>query len=225
MSPGAIGLLGGTFDPVHFAHLRLAEEALEQLPLAAVRWIPSGQPGHRGAPLAAVEHRLAMLSLAIADEPRFVLDAADARSPVPTFTVNTLARLRAELGSETPLVLIIGADQLLALDTWRDWKRLFALAHIAVAERPRFGLESGALTGELALEYARRAVAPAGLVELTRAPAGRIAAFGMTPLDISASAIRAAVAARRSPRYLLPDAVLDYIASNRLYSTQEIDQR
>ncbi len=211
----AIGLLGGTFDPVHFAHLRLALEALEQLPLGSIRWIPSGQPGHRGAPAAGVEHRLAMLRLAIQGEPRFALDPADAQSAAPTFTVNTLARLRAELGAAVPLVLIIGADQLLALDTWREWTRLFELAHIAVAERPRFELRPGALAGELAAEHARRsAAAPA----LAAAAAGAITTFAMTPLDISASAIRAAVAAGRSPRYLLPDAVLDYIASHRLYT-------
>ena len=218
---GAIGLLGGTFDPVHFAHLRLAEEALDRLRLGSVRWIPSGQPGHRGEPGAGVDHRLAMLRLAVAAEPHFTLDDADARSAVPTFTVNTLTRLRAALGSETPLVLIIGADQLVALDTWQEWRRLFGLAHIAVAQRPRFELAAGTLTGELALEYARRVVAPA---ELATAPAGSITVFGMTPLDISASAIRADIAAGRSPRYLLPDAVLDYIASHRLYSTKEIGQ-
>jgi nicotinate-nucleotide adenylyltransferase len=212
----AIGLLGGTFDPVHFAHLRLALEALEQLALASVRWIPSGQPGHRGAPAAGVQHRLAMLRLAIADEPRFALDDADAHSVAPTFTVNTLARLRAELGASVPLVLIIGADQLHALDTWREWKRLFELAHIAVAERPRFEIRPGALAGELAAEYARRSVAPD---EIATAAAGRIVTFRMTPLDISASAIRAGVAAGRTPRYLLPGAVLDYIGSHRLYCT------
>lgn len=212
----AIGLLGGTFDPVHFAHLRLAEEALERLPLASVRWIPSGQPGHRGAPAAGVEHRLAMLRLAIADEPRFALDDVDARSATPTFTTNTLARLRAELGAGVPLVLIIGADQLLALDTWRQWKRLFELAHIAVAERPRFEIRTGALAGELAAEHARRSVTPA---EFASAPGGGIATFRTTPLDISASAIRGDIAAGRSPRYLLPDAVLDYIGSHRLYCT------
>lgn len=212
----AIGLLGGTFDPVHFAHLRLAVEALDQLPLASVRWIPSGRPGHRGAPAAGAEHRLAMLRLAIAGESRFALDDADAHNIVPTFTVNTLARLRAELGAAVPLVLIIGADQLLALDTWREWKRLFELAHIAVAERPRFEIRPGALAGELAAEHARRAIMPAAFAA---APAGGIATFRMTPLDISASTIRADMTAGRSPRYLLPDAVLDYIGSHRLYRT------
>ena len=212
----AIGLLGGTFDPVHFAHLRLAVEAIEQLSLTSVRWIPSGQPGHRGAPAASVEHRLAMLRLAIAGEPRFALDGADARSPVPTFTVSTLARLRADLGPGVPLVLIIGTDQLLALDSWREWKRLFDLAHIAVAERPRFQMRAGALAGELAAEYARRSTEASALA---RTPAGAITTFAMTPLDISASAIRAGLAAGRTPRYLLPDAVLDYIGSHRLYRT------
>jgi len=213
----AIGLLGGTFDPVHFAHLRLAVEALEELPLASVRWIPSGQPGHRGVPVAGVEHRLAMLRLALAGEPRFALDDADARSAVSTFTVNTLARLRAELGAGVPLVLIIGADQLLVLDTWREWKRLFELAHIAVAERPRFEVRSAALAGELALEYAGRSTEAGALA---RSPAGAITTFRMTPLDISASVIRAGVVAGRTPRYLLPDAVLDYIVSHQIYSEE-----
>lgn len=217
----AIGLLGGTFDPVHFAHLRLAEVALESLALESVRWIPSGQPGHRGPPAATVKHRLAMLRLAIADEPRFALDTADALGDAPTFTVNTLARLRTTLGSAIPLVLIIGADQLLALDTWREWKRLFDLAHIAVAQRPRFALDAGGLEGELAMEYARRAVSPA---DISASPAGGIALFEMTPLDISSSEIRAGIAAGRSPRYLLPDAVLDYIAAQHLYS-KETDTR
>jgi nicotinate-nucleotide adenylyltransferase len=215
----AIGLLGGTFDPVHFAHLRLAMEALERLPLASIRWIPSGQPGHRDAPAAGVDDRLAMLRLAIGDEPRFSIDATDARSPDPTFTVNTLARLRSELGGEVPLVLIIGADQLLALDTWRDWKSLFGLAHIAVAQRPRFRVRERSLDDELALEYAQRSSQPAALAD---APHGRIATFSMTPLDISASAIRDSIASGHSPRYLLPDAVLDYIGSHRLYSTKEL---
>jgi nicotinate-nucleotide adenylyltransferase len=218
----AIGLLGGTFDPVHTAHLRLALEALEQLPLASIRWIPSGQPGHRGAPAAGVEDRLAMLRIATGDDPRFFLDYGDARGSAPTYTVNTLNRLRAELGGEVPLVLIIGADQMLALNTWHEWERLFELAHIAVAKRPRYEIRADALASRLALEYARRA---AGVAELATAPAGRIATFDMTPLDISASAIRDGIAAGRSPRYLLPDPVLDYIGSHRLYSPQETGKR
>ena len=163
-----------------------------------------------------------MLRLAIGEEPRYRLDETDARSPLPTFTVSTLMRLRAELGGDVPLVLIIGADQLLALDTWRDWRSLFDLTHIAVAQRPRFKVRARSLGDELALEYAQRSSQPVALAD---APHGRIATFSMTPLDISASAIRDSIAAGRTPRHLLPDAVLDYIASHRLYSTKEIGPR
>ena len=214
MASAPLGLLGGTFDPVHFAHLRLAEEALAHLGLARIRWIPSGQPGHRGAPAAAAADRVAMLRLAIAGHPRFALDEADAFSPDAVYTVNTLSRLRAELGGEVPLVLVIGADQLQALDTWHEWKRLFELAHLAVAERPGYPAAPGALPREVKAEYERR---KGDASTLAAGAAGRITRFPMTALDISASAIRGAVAAGTSARYLLPDAVLDYIASHRIY--------
>ena len=200
---------------MHFAHLRLAAEAMDGLSLDTVRWIPSGRPGHRGAPIAPAEDRIAMLRLALADEPRFVLDDADARGSTPVYTVNTLARLREEFGDAQSLVLIIGADQLLALDTWREWRRLFALAHIAVAHRPGYDLGPGRLRGDLAAEVANRLRAAP---ELTHQPTGNITTFPMTALDISASAIRECLATGRTPRYLLPDAVLDYIASRQLYS-------
>jgi len=215
--PGPIGLLGGTFDPVHFAHLRLAEEALERLTLAQVRWIPSGQPGHREQPVASTADRVAMVKLAIAGHPRFQLDEADAWSQQAVYTVNTLERLRSELSEQIPLVVIIGADQLRALDTWREWKRLFDLAHIAVAERPGYPVAQANLPPQVAAQYANRKAAPAGL---SQAPSGRIVLFPMAGLDISASACRETIATGRSVRYLLPDAVLDYIASHRLYSQE-----
>lgn len=210
----ALGLLGGTFDPVHIAHLRLALEAIETLGLERVRWIPSGTPGHRGAPGAHADQRLSMLRLALAGEPRFSLDEADARSDQPTYTINSLARLRRELGTALPLVLIVGADHLLGLHTWRDWRSLFGQAHIAVAQRPGHAIARGALHADVAAEYDRRLAPPAALAA---APGGAISVFPMTPLDISASAIREALAAGRSARYLLPDPVLDYIEAKRLY--------
>lgn len=219
MALAPLGLLGGTFDPVHFAHLRLAEEALEHLPLASIRWIPSGLPGHRGTPQASAAERIAMLRLAIAGHPRFGLDEADAWARRPVYTVHTLERLRMELGEELPLVLIIGADQLQALNTWHDWKRLFELAHIAVAERPGYPAAGKALPEEVAAQYARR---HASTASVARSAAGCIARFPMTALDISASACREAIAAGRSARYLLPDAVLDYIASHGLYLRETI---
>jgi len=210
-----LGLLGGTFDPVHNAHLALAHAALRELGLYGVRWIPSGRPGHRDAPATPVEHRLAMLRLALSGEPRFTLDEADALSAEATYTVNTLARLRRELGPSLPLVLIIGADQLAALDTWRDWRQLFDAAHIAVAERPGYAIAPDRLPAPVAAELvAREATTPGALGEQS---AGRIIRFAMAPLDVSATAIRVALAQHPTPGMPVPAPVLSYIQSHALY--------
>jgi nicotinate-nucleotide adenylyltransferase len=203
-----IGLMGGTFDPPHYAHLRLAEEAREALGLGSVRWIPSGRPGHRDAPDTSAEHRLAMVRLAIAGHPGFTLDDAEVRSPSPTFTIETLTRLRAELGERVPLVMIIGMDSLLTLPTWRESARLFDLTHFAVGARPGYAPE-----GVAPAIAARFSPAEA----LAASPGGAIVRFPTTPLDIAASSIRATIAAGRSARYLLPAEVLHYIGLQGLY--------
>lgn len=208
--------MGGTFDPVHYGHLRVAEEAAESLGLAQVRWIPSGRPGHRDAPRTPAAHRLAMVRLAVRDNPRFVVDDAEALGDEPRFTVDTLRRLRAELGAAAPLVLIIGTDQLHRLDTWRAWRELVELAHFAVAARPGYALAPAALPATVAAEWQRRSgAAPAALVA---APGGRMSAFPSTSLAISASDIRRRLAAGASARYLLPPEVLAYSRTHRLYS-------
>jgi nicotinate-nucleotide adenylyltransferase len=212
-----LGILGGTFDPVHCAHLRLAEEAAEALALERVRWIPSGTPGHRAAPQTPGTHRLEMVRLAIVGNPRFEVDAAEAESATPGFTLDTLGRLRAEIGPSRPLVFLIGADQLLALHTWKRWRDLFDLAHFAVGARPGYSLSTEALAPEVAAEVRQR---EAGADGLAAAPAGRIATFAMTPLAISASDIRGRLASGRSVRYLLPREVLAYIEANTLYGEE-----
>lgn len=212
--PPLLGLLGGTFDPVHYAHLRLADEAAEHLGLARVRWIPSGSPGHRAAPRTAGRHRLEMVRLAIRDNARFELDDAEAESAAPRFTIDTLKRLRAELGADAPLVFVIGADQLHAFHTWRAWRELLTLAHFAVGERPGFPLTRSALPPEVSGEYSARAAPPAALAA---SPAGSIVAFPMTQLGISASEVRKRLASGASARYLLPPEVLAYIRVNGLY--------
>jgi nicotinate-nucleotide adenylyltransferase len=207
--------MGGTFDPVHLAHLRLAEEAAGELGLERIRWIPAGTPGHRAAPGTPAHHRLEMVKLAVRDNPRFAVDEAEALGDGAQFTIDTLRRLREELGAELPLVLIIGADQLHKLDTWRDWRELFDRAHFAVGARPGYALGPENLPPAVAAEWARRAGDAAALA---RAPAGRIAVFPMTLLGISASDIRRRLAAGASARYLLPPEVLAYIRTHRLYS-------
>jgi nicotinate-nucleotide adenylyltransferase len=209
--------MGGTFDPVHFGHLRLAEEAAEHLGLERVRWIPSGNPGHRAAPRTPAHHRLEMVRIAVRDNPRFVVDEAETLDGAPRFTIDTLHRLRAELGAESSLVMILGTDQLHKLDTWRAWRELFDHAHFAVAERPGYALEPDRLPPAVAAEWQRRA---APLEALREQPAGRMTAFPMTALAISASDIRRRLAARASARYLLPREVLAYIRTHALYSEE-----
>jgi nicotinate-nucleotide adenylyltransferase len=211
-----IGLLGGTFDPIHNGHLRLAQELAEQLELDTVRVLPTGTPPHRARPAASAEHRLAMARLAIAGNDRFVLDEHEAHKTEPCYMVDTLAALRAEEGN-APIALFIGADAFAALDSWHQWRRLFELAHIAVAHRPGTGGGhwQADLSADLAAEFAARHTPNCS--SLRAAPAGRIVVGTITQLDISASHIRALLAAGRDPRYLLPDSVLDYINSNRLY--------
>ena len=213
-----IGILGGTFDPIHFGHLRLAEELAHTLKLAAVRFVPSGTPPHRAAPHAASAHRVAMTRLALAGNPLFVLDEREIRRSGPAYSFDTLTEIRAEIGAAQPLVLILGADAFLEFATWHRWHELFGLAHIAVAHRPGFPVERwrDAMPQPLAREYAARLMQQPLAVHL--APAGGIAVIPFTALDISATAIRERVRAGGSPRYLLPDPVLDYIRTGSLYS-------
>ena len=221
----ALGLLGGTFDPIHFGHLRLAEEAREQLGLERIRLIPAGQPPHRGAPGSSADERLAMTQLAAAGNTGFEVDDSEVRLAQPSYTVLSLERLRAELGPQRPLVLILGADAFAGLQRWHRWQELFALAHIAVANRPGYDHlshpshphQSGSaqLAPELARACAERHSADPCALRL--APAGLVMPFTMTPLAISATLIRTLIGSGRSARYLLPDSVVDYIASRNLY--------
>lgn len=210
-----IGILGGTFDPIHFGHLRLAEELAERLGLAEVRFIPAGRPWHRGAPGATPGQRLEMTRLGISGNSRFVLDAREVSKNTPGYTVDTLLGLRQELGTEQPLCLLLGADAFLGLPSWHRWRDLFELAHIAVAHRPGFSLAAAHMDEALRAETDRRmSAAP---LELGQSPAGKLCACGITQLDISATGIRAQIKAAQSPRYLLPEAVLDYIQTQHLY--------
>lgn len=210
-----IGLLGGTFDPIHYGHLRLAEEMAEALELATVRFLPTGTPPHRGRPAASATDRLEMVKRAIAGNARFVIDEHEVHKTEPCYMVDTLSALRAELGGAAPIVLFLGADAFAGLPAWHDWRRLFELAHLAVARRPGGEDWLARLPAELAAEFAARYAPEPGI--LRASAAGRVFLLGITQLDISASGIRALLAAGREPRYLMPDAVLDYIHRNRLY--------
>ena len=216
MSIAPIGIFGGTFDPVHYRHLRLAEEMLELANLRQIRFIPTGIPPHRNAPQTSAQHRSAMVQLAIADQPAFVLDDREVRCATPCYTVNTLRELRAELGATQPLCLLMGGDAFLQLHTWHEWEQLFELAHIVVGYRPGFTLEERIHSATEALQrhyHARLCTAAI----LSQQPCGGVAELAIPKLEISATDIRRRVAENRTIRYLLPNAVADYIHQHHLY--------
>ncbi|MDD5250221.1 MAG: nicotinate-nucleotide adenylyltransferase [Rhodocyclaceae bacterium] len=221
MPDAPLGILGGTFDPVHRAHLHLARAALAQLRLGGVLWIPAGQPSHRQAPHAAAAHRLAMVRLATAGEPRFAVDDAEATVDAPSFTVPTLERLRRRYGAARPFVLLVGADAFLGLPSWHRWREVFELAHIAVAARPGAELQERNMSAELAEIF--RARRRGDGAALAAAPAGAIVGFEIEPVeppDLSATAVRALLRERGDDAQLadlLPLGVLDYIRGNHLY--------
>lgn len=217
MSDGAvrrIGVFGGTFDPVHNGHLRTALEVAERLALDELRLVPASVPPHRGAALATAAERLRMLQLAADAHPGFVVDERELVRGGASYTIDTLRSLRAELGGAVRLCLIVGLDAFAAIDTWKEWRALGDNAHIVVVQRPGAAL---ALGEEAARWAAARLAADAGQA-LTDAAHGAILRLELTQLAISATHIRELLVEGRSPRYLLPDAVLDYIRENRIYT-------
>lgn len=214
----AIGILGGTFDPIHYGHLRLAQEVADQLRLTEVRFVPSGTPPHRATPAAAAADRLAMTRLATAGNALFTVDARESASTVPGYMVDTLTAIRAEVGKEQPLVLLLGADAFLDLATWNRWHQLFELAHIAVAYRPGFPVDTwqSRMPQPLAAEYGARLMHQPFSVHVT--PAGGIVVVPIVALDISATFIRDAARRGRNPRYLLPEDIYQYIHEHELYT-------
>jgi nicotinate-nucleotide adenylyltransferase len=215
-----IGILGGTFDPIHNGHLRIAQEALEQCELSQVRFVPTGTPPHRPAPKATAQARWEMVRLAVSGNSDFLVDVREVFRTDPCYTVDTLAALRAELGSQQPLCLILGGDAFLQLHTWHEWKRLFDLAHIVVLQRAGgrpLGNAMNEADAALQAEYRAR-LAPAARA-LHESPSGTIFAADMPALEISSTDIRRRCAEGRSVRYLLPDAVVNHIDTHSLYRT------
>jgi nicotinate-nucleotide adenylyltransferase len=214
----ALAILGGTFDPIHYGHLRLAAEVKAALALPEVRLIPAGNPPHRAPPIASPTHRLAMTALGCAEFPGLVADGREVRREGPSYTVQTLDALRAEQPA-TPLALLVGADSFAGLMRWWHWERLFALAHFVVVERPGLALDARDWPAELALHWRNRLTTDP--MQLERTLAGSILRVRVTPHPIAATAIRAALAKADEGyaelRGLLPLAVLDYIRRNHLY--------
>jgi nicotinate-nucleotide adenylyltransferase len=212
-----IGILGGTFDPIHYGHLRLAEEMRELADLQQVRFIPTGNPPHRDTPQVTALHRSAMVQLAIAGQSDFVLDEREVKRTTKCYTIHTLRELRSELGDAQPLCLLMGGDAFLQLHTWHEWEQLLDLTHIVVGYRPGFTLEDRihSAPAKLRKHYQERLCS---VDYLSQQAAGGIAELAIPKLEISATLIRSRVAENRTIRYLLPATVADYIYQHHLYT-------
>lgn len=204
-----IGIYGGTFNPVHYGHLRTALEVAELFLCEQLRLIPCRLPAHRDEPDVPAEMRFDMLQLAIADAPALQLDRRELDRPGPSYMVDTLASLRRELGADKSLALFIGQDAFAGLCNWHKYQQLFEYAHIVVMTRPGFA------PPEVATDFRARLTNRAR--DLHASPAGRLCFQPVTLLDISASRIRELIAAGRNPQFLLPPQVLEYIRLHGLY--------
>jgi nicotinate-nucleotide adenylyltransferase len=215
--PEPVAILGGTFDPVHYGHLRFADDVRRALHLAEVRLVPAADPPHRRGTAATANHRAAMLELAVAEFPGLVVDDRELRRPGKSYTVPTLEELRREFPGR-PLWLLLGADAFRELPTWHRWEELFDLAHVIVVERPGMDL-AASLPAALLAHWRSRLVSDPALLRLQHA--GAIFTQAIVPHAVSATAIRKALARGPSSAQelegLLPPAVLAYIARNQLY--------
>ena len=203
-----IGIFGGTFDPVHYGHLRSALEVKEIFGLSEVRLIPSAQPPHREQPAASALMRLHMLDLAIKNQRGLSIDTRELTRSGASYMVDTLKSLRQELKDE-PLLLFIGSDAFNQLNTWYQWQHLFEYAHIAVMTRPGFEIQN--------LDEFFKARLTSRITELAQNLAGKLYFQQVTQLDISATAIRNMIAKQQNPGFLLPDTVIAYIRHHKLY--------
>jgi nicotinate-nucleotide adenylyltransferase len=210
-----VALLGGSFDPVHNGHVALAALFANLLKPDELRVIPAGSPWQKDGLHTSAEDRVAMLELAFKDAALSVtLDRQEIERSTPTYTVDTLRNVRAELGPQASIVFLMGADQLQQLDTWREWRQLFDLAHIGVAARPGYSLAEAALPKAVATELQQRR---APLAQLRNTPSGHAYLAQTLDVDISATQVRAALQRGEQANSLISPVVLDYIQQHNLY--------
>jgi nicotinate-nucleotide adenylyltransferase len=208
----AIGIFGGTFDPIHYGHLRSALELQAALNLAEVRLIPCYQPVHRKHPIASPAQRLEMARCAIESESALTVDDREILRKGPSYTIDTLIDLHKKM-PKTPLCLIIGIDAFLNFPSWHRWEEILDLAHLIVAHRPHYEIPKTGIVADLLKN--RLKSTPSVLQESL---AGHILLHPVTALDISATDIRKQIASGQNPRFLLPDSVLKYIQMHKTYS-------
>ncbi len=209
---GPMGIFGGTFDPIHFGHLRTAFEMLQALRFDEVRFMPCGSPPHRESPVADAELRLRMVQVATEGQHGFMVDDRELRRPGPSYSVDTLTALRSEFPLRS-LALIIGMDAFLGLPKWYQWREILQLAHVVVAHRPGWRAPDMGPLGELLADRGTHRIG-----DMHQAKSGHIYIHDVTQLEISSSEIRELVAAGRDPRFLMPDAVRNVIEQSGCYA-------
>ena len=207
-----IGVFGGTFDPIHYGHLRTALELRALLDLGAVHFVPCANPPHRTMPMTDGRLRLRMVEAAIRGEAGFVADDRELTRAGVSYTIDTLQSFRAEFAGRS-LCLLLGMDAFLGLPGWYRWQDLTTLAHIVVAHRPGWQVPTTGLLGALLKERGAKSVA-----ELAALPAGRIHVLPVTQLEISSTDLRDSLRARRDPKFLVPDSVREIIVDTECYA-------
>lgn len=208
----AIGILGGTFDPIHHGHLRLGLELHDALQLSHVLFVPTGKPIYRKAPVATAAQRLSMVTCALSRESAFLVDDCEIKRQGPSYTIDTLIELRKKY-PHTPLCFLMGIDAFLGLSSWHKWQEILKLAHLIIAHRPHYSLPQTGVIADLIKDHLET---HNNFVHENLA--GGILLQPLTPLEISATDIRKQIATGRNPRYLLPDSVYEYIQTEKIYS-------
>lgn len=212
-----IAILGGTFDPIHFGHLRPAVEIVEKLSLTELRFIPSAKPPHRWQPEASAAHRLNMVKKAIKAYPKFVLDDREYQrleeDNVASFTIDTVRSIREELGESESIGMIVGMDAFQSFTSWRDWDKIIDVVHVIVAARPGYTVDN-----DEGNDWLEQRVVTDGK-ELHKSASGKVFFCDVTQLDISATFIRNQIDAGKSCSYLTPKKVIKHIKKHTLYES------
>ena len=212
---GPMGIFGGTFDPIHYGHLRTAFELVQALKLPEMRFMPAGNPPHRELTVASNGLRLEMVRSATAGQREFTVDEREMRKAGPSYTVETLGELRVE-HARRPLCLVVGMDAFLGLPKWHRWRELLDLAHLVVAHRPGWRAPTMGALGEMLNERGTTRV-----LDLHDSVAGRIYIHAVTQLEISSTEVRNLIHAGLDPRYLMPDGVCRIIHDSGCYARKD----